>query len=153
MAMGAGNGSDRPQPWARSFVTLLLAAFLICGVFGIEAWPLSGFRLFSAPRGSTSTGWRLVAVGPNGVERPVSVSRLGAAYRGFGFVARSLTDLPPADRAATCEAWLRATASIGIDAEMLRIVTVDLPLVPRDERGPLAEPRRTVVATCEREPA
>lgn len=133
-------------------MTLLLAAFLICGVFGIEAWPLSGFRLFSAPRGPISTGWRLVAVGPDGVERSVSVWRLGAAYRGFGFVARTFLDLPPEDQAATCEAWLRATASIGIDAEMLRVVTLDLPLVPRDERGPLVEPRRTVVATCAEDP-
>ena len=133
-------------------MTLLLAASLICGIFGIEAWPLSGFRLFSAPRGSTSTGWRLVAVGTDGVEQPVNVSRLGAGYRGFGFVARTFPDLPPEDQAATCEAWLRATGAIGIDAEMLRIVTVDLPLVQRDERGPLLEPRRTVVATCEGEP-
>ena len=131
-------------------MTLLLAAFLICGAFGIEAWPLSGFRLFSAPRGTTSSGWRLVAVGPDGDERPVSVWRLGAAYRGFGFVARTFRDLPPSDRAATCEAWLRATESLGIDAQMLRIVSLDLPLVPRHERGPLMEPRRTVVATCER---
>jgi hypothetical protein len=133
-------------------VTLLLAAFLICGVLGVEAWPLSGFRLFSAPRGPISTGWRLVAVGSDGVEEPVGVWRLGAGYRGFGFVARTFTDLPSADQAATCEAWLRATASIGMDAEVLRIVTVELPLLPRDEHGPLVEPRRTVVATCAREP-
>jgi hypothetical protein len=149
MATSAGSGSDRPQPWARPFVTLLLTAFLICGVFGVEAWPLSGFRLFSAPRSSISTGWRLVAIRPDGVEEPVNVSRLGAAYRGFGFVARTFTDLPPADRAATCEAWLRGIASIGIDAEALRLLTVDQPLVPRDEHGPLAAPRRTVVATCD----
>lgn len=133
-------------------MTLILAAFLICGVFGVEAWPLSGFRLFSAPRGSTSTGWRLVAVGPDGLERSVSVWRLGAAYRGFGFVAQTFGDLSPADQAATCEAWLRATGSLGIDAQMLRIGNIHLPLVPRNERGPLLEPRVTVVATCEREP-
>ena len=130
-------------------MTVLLAAFLICGVFGIEAWPLSGFRLFSASRESTSTVWRLVAVGSDGAEQPVSMSRLGTAYRGFGFVARTFPDLPPDDQASTCEAWLRATAAIGIDAETLQIVALDLPLVPRNERGPLLEPRRTVVATCE----
>ena len=82
----------------------------------------------------------------------MNVSRLGAAYRGFGFVARTFTDLPPAERAATCAAWLRATTSIGIDAEALRLVVVDQPLIPRDEHGPLAAPRRTVVATCGGEP-
>jgi hypothetical protein len=152
MATSARSGSDRPQPWARPFVTLLLAAFLACGVLGIEAWPLSGFRLFSAPRASISTGWRLVAIGPDGAEEPVNVSRLGAAYRGFGFVARTFTALPLADQAATCQAWLRAAASIGIDGEALQLVTVEQPLMPRDERGPLAEPRRTVVATCDGAP-
>jgi hypothetical protein len=132
-------------------VALLLAAFLTCGVLGIEAWPLSGFRLFSAPRGSTSTGWRLVAIGPDGLDVPVNVSRLGAAYRGFGFVARTFTDLPPAERAATCAVWLRATTSIGIDAEALRLIVVDQPLIPRDELGPLVTSRRTVVATCDGE--
>lgn len=148
MASSTGTEADRPQPWARPFVAVLLALFVACGVFGIEAWPLTGFRLFSAPRGPVSTGWRLVAVTPAGEEVPVNVSRLGAAYRGFGFVARTFTDLAPADRAATCAAWLRATASIGIPAEALRLVTVEQPVVPRDQHGPLAGPRRTVVATC-----
>jgi hypothetical protein len=154
MASSATSGSDRAQsqPWARAFVMPLLAAFLICGVLGIEAWPLSGFRLFSAPRGSISTGWRLVAVGPDGDEEAVGVWRLGAAYRGFGFVARSFPELSPADRAATCEAWLRATASIGIDAEALRLIIVEQPLVPRGEHGPLVEPTRTIVATCDGAP-
>ena len=47
------DGPERVQPWARPFVTTLLGAFVLCGLFGIEAWPLSGFRLFSAPRSDT----------------------------------------------------------------------------------------------------
>jgi hypothetical protein len=133
-------------------VTLLLAAFLICGVFGIEAWPLSGFRLFSAPRGPISSGWRLIAIREDGTEVPVNVSRLGAGYRGFGFVARTFGELSPAERAATCRAWSGAAASIGIDVAVLRLVGLEQPLTPRDEDGPLAEPTRTVVATCEAEP-
>jgi hypothetical protein len=153
MATSAGDGSDRPQRWARPFVTLLLATFLICGVFGIEAWPLSGFRLFSAPRGPISSGWRLIAVTEDGTEVPVNVSRLGAAYRGFGFVARTFQELSPAERAAACRAWAGAASSIGIDVATLRLVGFERSLIPRDEDGPLVEPTRSVVATCEVNPA
>jgi hypothetical protein len=154
MASSAGNETDRPQPWARPFVAVLLAAFVTCGILGIEAWPLSGFRLFSAPRSSVATGWRLVAVTVDGEQVPVNVSRLGAAYRGFGFVARSLDDLPTSERVAVCGAWLRAAAaSIGIDTADLMLVKVEQTLLPRDEDGPLAEPRSTVVSTCTGQPA
>jgi hypothetical protein len=152
--MGATvDATERPQPWGRPFVAVLLTAFLTCGVLGIEAWPLSGFRLFSAPRSSVTTGWRLVALTTDGEEVPVNVSRLGAAYRGFGFVARSLDELAPPERAAVCTVWFRAAASIGIDAAALQLVKVDQALVPRDDEGPLAEPRRRTVTTCRGTPA
>ncbi len=152
MATRAGGGSDRPQRWARPFVTLLLASFLVCGVFGIEAWPLSGFRLFSAPRGPISSGWRLVAITEDGTEVPVNVSRLGAGYRGFGSVARTFGELSPAERAAACSAWSEAAASTGVDVAALHLVALEQPLLPRDEDGPLVEPTRSVVATCGTEP-
>jgi hypothetical protein len=148
MASTPDPGTERPQPWARPFVAVLLAAFVTCGVLGIEAWPLSGFRLFSAPRGAVTTGWRLIAVTADGERVRVNVSRLGAAYRGFGFVARSLDDLTAPERAAVCGAWLRAAASIGIDAAALQLVKVDQALVPRNDEGPLGDPRKTVVSTC-----
>jgi hypothetical protein len=81
MASTPDTGTERPQPWARPFVAVLLAAFVTCGVLGIEAWPLSGFRLFSAPRGAVTTGWRLIAVTADGERVRINVSRLGAAYR------------------------------------------------------------------------
>ena len=147
--MGATSEStERPQPWARPFVAVVLAAFLLCGVLGIEAWPLSGFRLFSAPRSSVTTAWRLVALTADGEEVPVNVSRFGAAYRGFGFVARSFDQLPASEQVAVCRAWLRAAASIGVDAATLQLVKVDQPLMPRDDEGPRSEPRRTIVSTC-----
>jgi hypothetical protein len=148
MASTPDTGTERPQPWARPFVAVLLAAFVTCGVLGIEAWPLSGFRLFSAPRGAVATGWRLVAVTADGEQVRVNISRLGAAYRGFGFVARSFGDLTAPERAAVCGAWLRGAASIGIDAAALQLVKVDQALVPRNDEGPLVDPRRTVVSTC-----
>ena len=153
MPSTAADGTDRPQPWARPFVAALLAAFVTCGVLGIEAWPLSGFRLFSAPRSSEATGWRLLALSADGEGVPVNVSRFGAAHRGFGFVARSFEDLPTPERIAVCEAWFRGAASIGIDAATLMLVRIEQQLLPRNDDGPISEPRATVVATCPGAPA
>lgn len=148
MASSARSGTDRPQPWARPFVTLLVAAFLTCGVLGIEAWPLSGFRLFSAPRSERSVGWRLVALEADGGSAPVNVSRLGAAYRGFGFIARTFDELSWGERAEFCAIWARAAASIGIDAVGFHVIRIEQRLIPRDVDGPLVEPRRTVTGAC-----
>ncbi len=76
----------------------------------------------------------------------MNVSRSGAAYRGFGFVARSFEDLPTPERMAVCAAWLRGAASIGIDAADLMLVKVERRLALG--RGPGgAEARRPRVAT------
>ena len=44
----AGRGTPDPAPaprWARWFVGVFLGLFLLCGVAGFEAWPLTGWRL------------------------------------------------------------------------------------------------------------
>jgi hypothetical protein len=39
-----------PPAWTRRFVAVFLAAFVVCGIFGLEAWPLTGWRLFADAR-------------------------------------------------------------------------------------------------------
>ncbi|HKZ75754.1 MAG TPA: hypothetical protein VJ259_03740 [Actinomycetota bacterium] len=41
----------------RAVVAVFLSAFLVCGLAGVEAWPLSGFRLFSHLRTDRPEGW------------------------------------------------------------------------------------------------
>ena len=50
------RGDERPPRGIRVFVWIFLAAFMICGAAGIEAWPLTGFRLFSHLRTSARPG-------------------------------------------------------------------------------------------------
>jgi hypothetical protein len=142
------HAPDRLQPWARPFVALVLGAFLVCGLGGIEAWPFSGFRLFSAPRGSVATAWRLVAIEEDGEVVPVNISKLGAGYRGFGAFARTFDELPLRDRAELCGIWADAAARIGIDAIGFMVVRIDQSLVPRDGDGPRAGPRQHATGAC-----
>ena len=133
--MASDAPPDRLQPWARPFVAIVLGAFLVCGIGGIEAWPLSGFRLFSAPRGSVATAWRLVAVEEDGAVVPVNISRLGAGYRGSGASARSFDELSSRDRSELCGVWAEAASRIGIHAVGFMVVRIDQSLVPREGDG------------------
>ncbi len=65
----------------RAFVAAFLAAVLTCGFVGIEAWPLTAFRLFSAARKSHEVRWVAVTVDAHGVETPLNQQDLPVGYR------------------------------------------------------------------------
>jgi hypothetical protein len=92
----------------RVFVVCFLALFLSCGLLGIEAWPLTGFKLFSQVRADGQPGWEAVSVDGSGEERLIDFASLGRAYRGGLGIMRGLPALPPDRRVATCQAWLAA---------------------------------------------
>ena len=91
---------------ARWFVRVFLAAFFICAVFRIEAWPLTGFRLFSSLRTSTGTTWVADTVGADGTETRLWFSDLPRPYQGFHLVTLGFRRLPASQQRAMCTAWL-----------------------------------------------
>jgi hypothetical protein len=138
---------ERVPAWTRWFVWLFLGAFVVCGVAGIEAWPLTGFRLFSHLRSEHQTAWRAYVVGPDGRERPVLFSRLGEAYRGFGLVMKTYPSLTPSARGRVCEAWTRAVAR-GSNPPELRVYRIDRDLTPRAGGHPAKPAVRTLRYEC-----
>lgn len=56
------------SPRIRWFVRTFLLIFVVCGMARIEAWPLTGWRLFSHVRKPVQTSWRAVVVAPSGSE-------------------------------------------------------------------------------------
>ena len=88
------------RPSVRAFVWGFLALFAACGLAGIEAWPFSGFRLFSNVRTDEVAGWEVTAVDRAGDERPVSM-----ADRSWLHVAAGMERLPEAERLAVCRVW------------------------------------------------
>ena len=68
--------------WARWFVRGFLALFLVCGVFGLEAWPLTGWRLFADARQARQPGFQAVTVDRQDRETPISFRDLPAGYQG-----------------------------------------------------------------------
>lgn len=134
--------------FARPFVAAFLAAFVICAVATIEAWPLTGWQLFSHLRTGHQLSWSATAVDANGREHPYPLGRMPHGYRGFSFLMRDFPSSPPADQLELCEAWRRgAVELLGFEARAVRIYELRWRLSARD--GDRAGPtHRTLRYTC-----
>ena len=88
----------------RLFVGAFLGLFLITGLIGVEAWPLTGWSLYSRLRHGEQWGWQVLAIGPDGAERHIELQRLPAAYHGVIYALGGFAGRHPAERESTCRA-------------------------------------------------
>lgn len=125
-----------------------LVAFVVAGLFNLDLWPLTGWRLFSGLRHAETMAVEATAVDAAGHGSRVRFGRISSAYRGLELVARSFGSLSGPERDAACRAWLQGarTAQPGVVA--LRIDEVRIRLLPRRGDRPAQPPQRTVVTTC-----
>lgn len=136
-ASGGGAGGDDVGPdeaprSARVFVAVLFVLLLVPGVIGFDAWPLTGWRLFSLSRDEDQTRWVLEAVDADGERRVVSLEELPLRYRHAEWPMAELPDASGARRDDVCEALLGAVAEVHPDTVELalsrdhaRLVEVD----------------------------
>ena len=101
---------------ARLFVGGFLALFALCGVVGIEAWPLTGWRLFSEVRRPTQVGWQAVTVDTAGGERAVPFERMPRGFSGALHVMGRLPSAPATEQRAVCRAWAAEVERLGAPA-------------------------------------
>jgi hypothetical protein len=101
-------------PWpARLFVTVFVLAIAVCGAFSIEAWPLTGWRLFSHERRQIATGWMATSVDARGRETAIDFARFPKADRYFVSAMSTYATLSRAEQEATCQAWARLVRQHG----------------------------------------
>jgi len=104
----------RLAPWpSRLFVTALLVTVGVCGTLSIEAWPMTGWRLFSTERQRIDRGWRAVSVDAQGRETPVDFARFGSTYRFFNRTMTGFATLSRARQQTTCRTWRRIVRQRG----------------------------------------
>jgi hypothetical protein len=139
--------ADQAPPWARWFVGGFLAVFLVCGVAGFEAWPLTGWRLFADARQARQPGFQAVTTDADGRETPIPFRDLRAGFRGDVQVLKGFASLPSARQAAVCQAWAREVRARGGEVAELRIYATVTDVSDRaGDRA--ASPTRTLRFTC-----
>jgi hypothetical protein len=140
---------ERPAvpAWTRWFVAAFLAAFLVCGVAGIEAWPLTGWRLFADARRPVQAGWEAVTVDAAGRETPLPFRDLPAGFHGNVQVLKGFAGLGPGRQAAVCRAWSDAVRARGGQVEAVRVYRT-VTDVSRRVGGRAAPPTRELRWTC-----
>jgi hypothetical protein len=133
--------------WARRFVAAYLAVFVVCGLAGFEAWPLTGWRLFADARQPVQPGWQAVTVDRAGRETPVPFRELPVGYQGHVQVFRGFPGLPPDRRVAVCQAWAEAVRARGGEVAAVRLYQTETDVSRRvGRRG--APPHRTLRYSC-----
>jgi hypothetical protein len=135
---------ERAPRWARWFVW----TFLVCGVVGIEAWPLTGFRLFSHLRHERQTEWQAFAVRSDGREVRLRLSRFAGGFNGFPLVMKGFAARTPREREAMCSAWMLAASRLRGPSVAIRIYAVERRLEPRHGRRAGTAPGRSLAYTC-----
>jgi len=132
---------------ARWFVRVFLVAFVACAVAGVEAWPFTGFRLFSRPRPRTETTWAAYTVADAGQIR-LWFTDLPRPYQGFELLMSQFRYLPPAARRALCEAWLTEARRVRRGVRGIRIYRLRVDALPRHGDRPGPPTSRSLVDAC-----
>ena len=99
---GEDSATGEPGRGIRLFVGAFLGLFLLGGLIGVEAWPLTGWSLYSRLRHGDQWGWQVLAVGPDGGERAVELQRLPAAFHGVTYFLGGFAGRPAGEKESAC---------------------------------------------------
>lgn len=141
--------ADRgPGRGIRLFVGGFLGVFLIGGLLGLEAWPLTGWKMYARLRHGDFWGWQVRAVAADGVERSVDLRNTPAAYHGVTHFLSGFEGLSADDRDATCRALgeVARAQHPGVAAVAIDHVLGRIPTEPGSPPGPST--RRLRIHQC-----
>jgi len=132
----------------RLFVAAFLAVFVFCGAFGREAWPFTGWKLFSYLRYDHNLSLTVATVDPAGVETPIAFGDLPRAYGWAPNIMSGFPKLTPARQEAVCAAWASAVRARGEVVVAVRIYEEERYASRRDGNRGAAPFARTLRYTC-----
>jgi hypothetical protein len=126
----AAAPSDEPPRWARVLSRSLVALVLVCGVASVEAWPLSGLRLFSNLRSDERVSYQLRAVDLRGDETDLVFGHLPVAYRNTQNLLPDFDRKTAAEREEICDAWALTPREHGESIAFLRVYRITASVYP-----------------------
>jgi hypothetical protein len=124
--------ADRAPRSARIFVAVLFALLLVPGLVGFDAWPLTGWRLFSVSRDADQTRWVIRATDEDGKRRTVSLEELPLRYRHAEWPMSELPGASVDRQQDVCAALSGAVRDLEPTTVLLTIVRDRARLVERD---------------------
>ncbi|MEN0129612.1 MAG: hypothetical protein AAGC49_09245 [Brevundimonas sp.] len=113
--------ADRQRRLARRVTVGTVVVLLLVAATGLEAWPLTAFRLFSTVRTGTSSGFALVAIAPDGTSAPVSLPQ-NQVFRSTTHQYADLAHESPTTQHAKVLAWLDAAGIDPADVAAVELV-------------------------------
>lgn len=141
--------SERPPGRVvRALVGAGLAVFVVGSLADVEAWPLTGWKLYSNPRGPTTATWRAVVVDGRGVEHNIDFKTLPVAYHQGVNILTDLRTMTRPERQRVCLAFGDVMRRRGADVAGVRLYRVVLAVPTGPEHPPPL--RRRVVHACRR---
>jgi hypothetical protein len=144
-----GGGRDRVPLGIKAVVAAFLVAVLVCGVKVVEAWPLTGWRLFSHLRKPRQLGWQATTVSSTGKEGRIRFSTFPKAYRHLPLIMRDFALKSEAQQEGICRAWARQVErQTGQGVRQVRIYRTVVDLRRHAGRKTRVPPRRRLRYTC-----
>ena len=92
----------------RAAVYALIAAIVVCGLFEIEWWPLTGWKLFSSNRTPIAIVWKVETVDDAGEIERLDLTALGPTHVRARQLFGVWEELDHDERRAACMAWFDA---------------------------------------------
>jgi len=134
---GVADPADRPPRWIRAIGLVVLGVFVLFGIAGLEAWPLSGWKLFSTTREAVEKTWQAYAVDAAGDEVRVDWLELPTAVEPTAYQLREGERL--------CDGLVEVIGDETPDLTEVRVYLVDDEL---DADGERTELERELQYTC-----
>lgn len=123
---------DGPSRRVKAIVLGALTLLLVAGVATIEAWPFTGWRLYSNTKGPTAGSYIAYRIGPDRGEHLVDYHDLPYAFQRTPYVLNKFPRSSASEREAACDGIAlgereagRPVAAIRVYWEVRRVVPVD----------------------------
>jgi hypothetical protein len=140
---------DRVPLGIKALMAAFLAAVVVCGAVVIEAWPLTGWRLFSHLRKPRQLGWQATTVSSTGKESRIRFATFPKSYRHLPLIMRDFALKSEAQQEGICRAWAAQVQRVtGQPVRQVRIYRTVVDLRRHEGRRTRVPPRRRLRYTC-----